>query len=462
MSLYLTNKEKLELLKTQQFTITKKKLLHYLNNIQIKTIKYIDSICIYNKYTHNNIDRCVQSPIWQLGHISHFYIKHTLELLKQKNNLQYKLLEFYIKQIEKEAHIKFDEFYDSHKTLYKIRFTTYISLKRIKTVYYSIIKILYLYINKYNLDSIDNYLIMLSILHNDMHNENYNFTLYYFKNVISEKNLLSNIKITKETPLENSFINIPSGFLHQGSDINKNRIIFDNETPSFLVKINEFKVSKYPITEYQFLEFVLDNGYNNIKYWSKKGLLWKKTHNIKNPLYWLNINNEWYRKHINSIYKIGSNLPICNISWYEAEAYCNWKNVRFINEYEWEYISTNLGRNTYPWGDNEPTNDLCNINNKYKYCVDVNLYKKGENRNGVSQLIGNIWEWCEEVFYPYPNFTIDYIYREMSYPFFGEKKICRGGCFCVNDYLIHPKYRNAQDPGCQIQYIGFRVCLKSS
>ena len=77
-----------------------------------------------------------------------------------------------------------------------------------------------------------------------------------------------------------------------------------------------------------------------------------------------------YRKHFNSIYKIGSNLPICNISWYEAEAYCNWKNVRFINEYEWEYISTNLGRNTYPWGDNEPTNDLCNINNKYKYCVE--------------------------------------------------------------------------------------------
>ena len=76
--------------------------------------------------------------------------------------------------------------------------------------------------------------------------------------------------------------------------------------------------------------------------------------------------------------------------------------------------------------------------------------------------MGNIWEWCEEVFYPYPNFTIDYIYREMSYPFFGEKKICRGGCFCVNDYLINPKYRNAQDPGCQIQYIGFRVCLKSS
>jgi iron(II)-dependent oxidoreductase len=303
---------------------------------------------------------------------------------------------------------------------------------------------------------------MLSILHNDMHSENYNFTLFYFKNTILEKNLLSNMKIIKETLIENPFINIPEGFLHQGHNINKNKLAFDNETPSFLVKIKKFKVSKYPITEYQFLEFVLDNGYNNIKYWSNKGLEWKKQNNIKNPLYWLNINNLWYRKHINCIYKVGSNLPICNISWYEAEAYCKWKNVRFITESEWEYLATNLGRNTYPWGDNEPTTELCNINNKYNYCVDVNLYKSGENRCEVSQLIGNIWEWCEEEFFPYPNFTMDYVYREMSYPFFGQKKICRGGCFCVKDYLIHSKYRNSQDPGCQIQYIGFRVCLKSS
>ena len=57
---------------------------------------------------------------------------------------------------------------------------------------------------------------------------------------------------------------------------------------------------------------------------------------------------------------------------------------------------------------------------------------------------------------------MDCVYKEMSYPFFGKKKICRGGCFTVNDFLIHSKYRNAQDPECRIQFIGFRVCLKSS
>ena len=462
MTLYLSNNEKLELLKTQKYIISKQKLLYYINDIEKKTIQNIDNIYIYNKDAHNNIDKCVQSPSWQLGHISHFYLKYTLSLLKKKNGLRYHILNSYIKQIENESNIKFNEFYDSMKMIYKLRFTNKILLNRLKIVYHSIIKILLFYINKFNLDSIDNYLIMLSILHNDMHNENYSFTLYYFRNMFLEKQLISNIKITRDKQIENPFINIPPGFLQQGSNINKNRIIFDNETPSFLVKIKEFNVSKYPITEYQFLDFVLNDGYKNDNYWSETGLEWKNTNNILNPLYWLCINNVWYRTHNSFIFNIGSNLPVCNISWYEAQAYCKWKNVRFINESEWEYISTNLGKDNYPWGDSDPTNELCNINNKYKYCVDVNLYKCGENTKGVSQLMGNVWEWCEEVFYPYPNFTIDYIYREMSYPFFGEKKICRGGCFCVNDYLTHPKYRNAQDPGCQIQYIGFRVCLKSS
>ena len=50
----------------------------------------------------------------------------------------------------------------------------------------------------------------------------------------------------------------------------------------------------------------------------------------------------------------------------------------------------------------------------------------------------------------------------MSYPYFGEKKICRGGCFCIQDYLISSSYRNSQLPGCRIQFIGFRTCLKST
>ena len=103
--------------------------------------------------------------------------------------------------------------------------------------------------------------------------------------------------------------------------------------------------------------------------------------------------------------------------------------------------------------------NLANLNYKYDGIQSVDSYNSGNNKLGVQQLIGNIWEWCQEPIYPYNGFEIDPVYREMSYPFFGFKRICRGGAWCVPDYLINSKYRNAQKPECRIQYIGFRTCI---
>ena len=411
MTLYLSNKEKIELLKTQKLKIFKNTLLKYLNKIKKNTLKLIENLSISKNLISFESNNCISPIYWQLGHISHFYIVNTLNLLNTKKGLQYNILKSYIKQIEKQYNIDFYEFFDSFKTSRQIRFSKIICIQRLILIYKSIIKILYNYIQFFKLDSIDNYLIMLSILHNDMHNENFIFSYYNLQNNFLDS--LIHISISnnsKEPPIENIFIDIPKGFLHQGQDINENRLVFDNETPSFLIRINEFKVSKYPITEYEYLDFINNNGYTDFKYWSQNGLDWKNKNDINHPLYWFNINGIWYRKHFNNIYKIGSNLPICNISWYEAQAYCKWKNVRLIKESEWEYLATNLGRNLFPWGDENINPDKSNINNIHNYCIDIDLYKNGDNIKGVSQLIGNIWEWCEEAIYPYNNFSIDYIY----------------------------------------------------
>ena len=463
MYLYLSNNEKLELLKTQELEICKNKLLFYLGTVKKNTLKLVKKLLPISNIISIENDNCITPIEWQLGHISHFYIVHTLDLLNTKNKLHFNILNSYIKQIEKQYNIDFYEFFDSFKTPRHIRFSKIICIKRLIIIYKSIIKILHNYIKISKIDSIDNYLIMLSILHNDMHNENFIFSYYNLQNNFLDSMIhISISNNSKEPPVKNIFIDIPKGFLHQGQDINENRLVFDNETPSFLIRINEFKVSKYPITEFEYLDFINNDGYINSKYWSQNGLDWKNENDIKHPLYWFNISGIWYRKHFNNIYKIGSNLPVCNISWYEAEAYCKWKNVRLIKESEWEYLSTNLGRSLYPWGNQEPNANICNVNNVNKFCENVNLYESGNNIVGVSQLIGNIWEWCAEDLYPYNNFTMDCIYKEMSYPFFGKKKICRGGCFAVSDFLIHSKYRNAQEPDCQIQFIGFRVCLNST
>ena len=171
----------------------------------------------------------------------------------------------------------------------------------------------------------------------------------------------------------------------------------------------------------------------------------EKRKNITYPLYYNDIKD--------------SNIPIYHISYYEAEAFCKMFNYRLLYEKEWEYLSTNGGETLYPWGNKMDINK-CNLDYSNIVLEVDNQNKKNVNKWGIEGLIGNVWEWCEDSIYPYDGFKIDPIYKEMSFPYFGFKKICRGGCFNVPNYLIHSKYRNAQYPDCRIQYIGFRVVKK--
>ena len=46
--------------------------------------------------------------------------------------------------------------------------------------------------------------------------------------------------------------------------------------PEFAVNLESFKISKHCITEYQYTQFILANGYENTKYYCPKGLNWLK------------------------------------------------------------------------------------------------------------------------------------------------------------------------------------------
>lgn len=440
MSLYLTKEEIYEKLKNRILIKSKKELLNYLNFTKNNFLKYTKNID--NQF---GIEKYINPTLWQMGHVIFFYVNLVLKNLDNCQNINISNLEKYI------------EFYDSHKTKLEDRKGKYLLNYDLCFKYYNeIYLIIEDYIKCNNIRNIETYLILLGILHNEMHNEAFIFTKLSINNELDIKILTYNYESKLIKDIE--FIDYGKGTFIQGNNDNKDFLIFDNEKPEFTYQINSFKISKYPITEYQYLIFILKGGYTNDTYWSSNGLNWRNKNNIRMPLYWLYKNQKYLKKIGNKEYDVNTNLPIVNISYYEAEAYCNFIGGRLPYESEYEYVATNKGKTLFPWGNDLNFNKKCNLNYK-NYICPVNEYQTGNNFKGIGQLIGNIWEWCEEPIYPYDGFTIDPVYREMSYPFFGFKKICKGGCFCVSDFLIHPKYRNAQYPDCRIQFIGFRVCI---
>jgi formylglycine-generating enzyme required for sulfatase activity len=234
-------------------------------------------------------------------------------------------------------------------------------------------------------------------------------------------------------------IDIKGGEYIQGVDNNTNYFYFDNESPGFQVKVDSFSVSKYQITNGQFLKFIKDNGYDNKDLFSPEGFRYIQDNNKKMPSSWIFKDNQFYEKVFGKIIKLRYNHPV-NVTWYEANAFCKLYNYRMLKEKEWEYMAENND------------NSICD----YNFPQSV-LKEKNENM-GVYGLYGNYWEWCEDLIYPYDGFVIDPVYREMSYPFFGYKKICRGGAWCVPKFLATKTYRNAQMPDCDYQFISFRVC----
>ncbi len=421
----------IEKIKELKFDINILKLKDILDINFSRTLLIFDKIDLQIKKNKSGLELTnyedTNPILWQCGHILGFYYKFIIPNLNDNSSFENK---YFPNQLL--------DFYDSYLTPNKLRYNInkLYSIEYIIKFFIDLYSKLKDYINQ-DIINEDKYLIYLGILHCDMHLEALLFSgkcfryMFYEELIINSKNLI-----------EIEFIDIPGGEFIQGYTGETNILSFDNERPNFKNNVENFSVSKHMITMSQYMNFIRNGGYFKKEYWSDKGWLWNREKRINHPLYYKDI--------------FDCNLPVYHISYYEAQAFCNMFNCRLLYEKEWEYLATNGGETLYPWG-NEMDVEKCNLDYSNQVLEVNSEIKQNINKWGIEGLIGNIWEWCEDVIYPYDGFTIDPIYREISYPYFGFKKICRGGCFNVPSYLIHSRYRNAQYPDCRIQYIGFRV-----
>jgi iron(II)-dependent oxidoreductase len=236
--------------------------------------------------------------------------------------------------------------------------------------------------------------------------------------------------------------------------------VFDNEKWAHPVRLEPFAIARAAVSQREFLEFVEEAGYRRPELWSSAGLQWLRRTAAKHPVYWRRENGSWARRDFDRWVPLEPHRAVVHVSWYEAEAYCRYRGRRLPTEPEWEAAATDLGRRRrFPWGDAEPDPARANLEWGSMGCVDVGAYPLGDSRAGCRQMIGNVWEWTQSDFLPYPGFTAD-PYKEYSEPWFGTHKVLRGGCGATRGRLLRNTWRNFYTPDRRDVWSGFRTCAR--
>ncbi len=95
-------------------------------------------------------------------------------------------------------------------------------------------------------------------------------------------------------------------------------------------------------------------------------------------------------------------LPITQVSWQEAQRFCQWQNKSLPTEAQWEKAARGPDGRTYPWGNLEPNCSLANFDQCGHHIQKIgpSFRIKGQSPYGVYDLIGNVWEWTQDCYHP--------------------------------------------------------------
>jgi iron(II)-dependent oxidoreductase len=333
-------------------------------------------------------------------------------------------------------------------------------------------------IEKGSLGEEDWYFIMLSVFHEDMHDEAFLYTrqtLGYPPPRSKGAGVRSQTRGGEGNESEaqrlasgvmrhgSEDVQIPSGTFWLGAFPGEG-FVFDNEKWAHKVEVAPFAIGRTAVTQEQFAAFADAGGYRESRFWSEAGWRWRLEVDAQHPIHWQReTNGRWLRRNFDRWLPLEANLPVLHVNYHEAEAYCNWAGRRLPTEAEWEVAAADEKapdarcKRRYPWGNEAPDSSRANLDALTMGCLDVNDLAAGDSFWGCRQLFGNVWEWTASDFLPYPGFVPD-PYQEYSAPWFGTHKVLRGGCWATRARLIRNTWRNFYRPERRDIWAGFRTC----
>ena len=222
-------------------------------------------------------------------------------------------------------------------------------------------------------------------------------------------------------------VEVPAGEFVMGSND------YDREKPQHEVLVDAFRISKYPVTNAQYTEFVKAMDYNPPVHWRGQ---------VPPP----DLHNH----------------PVANVTWRDAMAYCEWLQektglpYRLPTEAEWEKAARGRDGRIYPWG-NDFSAEKCNVyETGIRGTSPDGMFPDGASPYGCLDMSGNVWEWTLSKYKPYP-YKPDDGREEVDKS--DDRRVLRGGAFYLNQRNARCAYRYHDPPDFRLNFIGFRVVV---
>ncbi|MBM4121141.1 MAG: formylglycine-generating enzyme family protein [Nitrospira sp.] len=169
-------------------------------------------------------------------------------------------------------------------------------------------------------------------------------------------------------------ITIPAGPFLMGSRDGTGQ---EDERPMRSVFVDAFSLDEVEVTNDRYLRFVQATGH-------------------KLPP------NPYGEGPLSALRGIG-NLPVVQVTWHDAQDYCEWAGKRLPTEAEWEKAARGTDGRIYPWGNESPTPQRANFDREWdgvKTLLPVGSLPEGPSPYGVADLAGNAREWVADWYDP--------------------------------------------------------------
>ena len=149
---------------------------------------------------------------------------------------------------------------------------------------------------------------------------------------------------------------------------------FADENPQQKIFLKAFYIDRYEVTNRRYKIFIDSSGAVPPQGWEK-----------------------------NTFPKNHDDFPVTWVNWFDAANFCEWAKKRLPTEKEWERAAKGSNGKKYPWGDNfnpDNANLAAKAGGKTKI-RKVGSFPQGASKEGVHDLIGNVWEWVADDYGPY-------------------------------------------------------------